>query len=562
LVSCGVLELLVGLLLLPSGRPFSEERLLLDRRLETLRRILPDGPVAPADLQHLRTLAEGAQLGRVEIEARPPVESGTRGEIAYDLTALGGYDDIDRFFGRVALSHRLIDVETLTLNSAPERLIQLTATLRLPFWPTAAPLPRPPESAGRRFSGVPRPTLETYRRDQSLALAKSEAIATWRRARRNPRLFLSELAAVVNGRAVVVGYASLGETFTVRGLAVGEDTVRGLESRFERGFFRISDFLMAKQAACHRFEVHGTSPVAGPDAELPMPLEDPFVQDPNPCRVDRDPPDRIAVRGPTPSARKPGTGPLTLRLRDVDFADVFQALGLVGGAGFLVDSDVVGRVSIDVTRMTLAETLDLLRRKAGVTIEESGRVRRVSRAGASPETSGRDPSDGDPVSFALKRADVRELLAVMTDIDPSLASLGPPGFLGRLSVWASGVPLSELRADVLDAVGLVETIEGDRRVLERATGSAQPPVPVAGSVTERRLQLRPEDLAVLEFEPAGVASNGTGWLAFAYSPTGQLHAYRRGDRLADAVVRSIESTDVVLETSEGPLRLALPPIDD
>jgi hypothetical protein len=561
LVSCGVLELLVGLLLLPSGRSFSEERLLLDRRLETLRRILPDGPVASADLQHLRALAEGAQLGRVEIEARPPVESGTRGEIAYDLRALGGYDDIDRFFGRVALSHRLIDVETLTLNSAPQRLIQLEATLHLPFWPTAAPLPRPPE-AGRRLSGVPRPVLEAYRRDQSLALAKSEAIATWRRARRNPRLFLSELAAVVSGRPVVVGYASLGETFTVRGLAVGEDTVRGLESRFERGFFRISDFLMAKQAACHRFEVHGTSPVAGPDAELPMPLEDPFGQDANPCRVDRDPPDRIEVRGPTPSAKRPGNGPLTLRLRAVDFADAFQVLALVAGAGFLVDSDVVGRVSLDVTRMTLGETLDVLRRKTGVTIQESGQVRRVSRADTSPETSGGDAAGGEPVSFALKRADVRELLAVMTDIDPSLASLGPPGFLGRLSVWATGVPLLELRADVLDAAGLVETIEGDRRVLERATGSAQPPVPVAGSVTERRLQLRPEDLAVLEFEPAGVASNGTGWLVFAYSPTGQLHAYRRGDRLADAVVRSIESTDVVLETSEGPLRLALPPIDD
>jgi hypothetical protein len=555
-----VLKLLLGVLLLaPSGRPFSEERLLLDRRLETLRRILPDGPVASADLHHLRSLAEGAQLGRVEIEARPPAETGTRGEGAYDLTALGGYDEIDRFFRQVALSHRLIDVESLTLSSAPERLIQLETTLRLPFWPTTAPLPRPPESTRRSFSGVPRPTLEAYRRDQSLALAKSEAIATWRRARRNSRLFLSELAAVVHERPVMIGYASLGESFTVRGLAVGEGTVRGLESRFERGFFRISEFLMAKQGACHRFEVHGTSPVVGPDAELPMPLDDPFVQDETPCRVDRDPASRIVVRGPTPSAKKPGNGPLTMRLRMVDFADVFQVLALISGSGFLVDSDVVGRVSLDVTRTTLEETLTLLRRKARVAIEDSGRVRRVSKVSTERPTSA--PAGGDPVSFTLKRADVRELLAVMTDIDPALASLGPPGFLGRLSVWASGVPLLELRAEVLDAVGLVERIEEDRRVLERATGSAQPPEPVAGSGADRRLQLRPEDLAVLEFEPAGVASNGSGWLAFAYSPTGQLHAYRVGDRLADAIVRSIESTDVVLETSEGPLRLALPPIN-
>jgi len=368
------------------------------------------------------------------------------------------------------------------------------------------------------------------------------------------------VAAVVRERPVVLGYASLDDVFTVRGLATGEGTIRNLESRFERGFFRVSEFLVAKQGACHRFEVHGTSPVAGPDAELPMPLDDPFVQDETPCRVDRDPASRILVRGPTPNAKKPGNGPLTLRLRAVDFADVFQVLGLISGSGFLVDSDVVGRVNLDVTRTTLEETLALLRRKARVAIEESGLVRRVSRESTDSRTT--EPAGGDPVSFTLKRADARELLAVMTDIDPALASLGPPGFLGRLSVWASGVPLLELRADVLDAVGLVERIDGDRRVLERVTGSAQPPEPVAGSVADRRLRLRPEDLAVLEFELAGVASNGSGWLAFAYSPTGQLHAYRTGDRLSDAIVRTIESTDVVLETSEGMLRLALPPIDN
>jgi hypothetical protein len=528
-----VLSLIVGLLLVvPAGRPFAEERLLLDRRLETLRRILPDGPVASADILHLRQLAEAAQLGRIEVVAGSSAQNGTSGEATYELTALGGYDEIARFFGQAALSHRLIDVESLTLASAPERVIQISSTLRLPFWPPGGRLPPPPESR-RRISGVPRPTLEAYYRDQSLALAKSQAIESWRRARRNPRLFLSELAAVVRERPVMLGYASIDEVFTVRGLAVGEGTVQGLESRFERGFFRISDFLMAKQGACHRFEVHGTSPVAGPDVELTVPFADPFAQDDTPCRVDRDPPSRVVVAGPTPTAKKPGNGPLTLRLRAVDFADVFQALGLVSGTGFIVDADVTGRVSLDVTRMTLGETLALLRRKAKIAIEGSGRVRRVSRVGAPPRTS--EPAGGDPVSFSLKRADVRELLAVMTDIDPALATLGPPGFLGRLSVWASGVPLL-------------------------ATGSAQPPVPVAGSATERRLRLRPEDLAVLEFEVAGVASNGAGWLVFAYSPTGQLHAYRPGDRLFDAIVRSIQSTDVVLETSEGPLRLALPPM--
>ncbi len=51
--------------------------------------------------------------------------------------------------------------------------------------------------SGGRPKGVPRPVLEPYRRDPARALAKSDAIASWRRARRNPRLFLSEMAAIV-----------------------------------------------------------------------------------------------------------------------------------------------------------------------------------------------------------------------------------------------------------------------------------------------------------------------------------------------------------------------------
>jgi hypothetical protein len=552
-----VLRLFLGTLLLAQAvRPFADERLLLDRRLETLRRILPDGPVTAADVVHIRDLAEDAQLGQVEVKARPPLESGTPGESSYELSALGSYGQVERFFRRVALSHRLIDVESVTLISTSEGVVRLQAVLRLPFWPRNAPLPPPPESPADRPAGVPRPTLYAYLRDSSLALGKSDVIDKWRRERRNPRLFLSELAAVVRDRPVVLGYASDAENFTVRGLAVGENTVRGLESRFESGFFRVSDFLMAKQGACHRFEVTGKSPVAGPDAELPVPVEDPFLPDPTPCRVDRDPPRSLVVRGKAPSARNPGNGPLTLRLRGVDFADLFEALSLVSGAGFVVDDDVVGRVSLDVTRATLEETLGLLRRETRVWISERGPVRRVSAtAHPAPESS---PTGGEPVSFSLKRAEVSDVLAVMTDIDPEMAVLGPPGFLGRLSVWASGVPLETLRAAVIGAAGLVERVEENRRVLERATGSADPPVPVARVSPERRLVIRPEELTVLEFDLAGVASSGNGWVAFAYSPTGRLYAYRQGDRLADAVVQSIESTDVVLETSEGPLRIALP----
>jgi len=549
--------LLAALLAVQPARPFAEERLLLDRRLETLRRILPDGPTASADVLVVRDLAEAARLARVEIQPRPPVESGARGEVVLDLTALGGYEAVDRFFQRLAVSHRLADVESLSLTATSENVIQLAAVVRFPYWPVRAPLPSPPESPKGRPAGVPRPTLDAFLRDQALAFAKSDAIAARRRARRSPRLFLSELAAVVRDRPVVLGYASLGEEFTLRGLAVGEGPVRAFESRLERGFLRVSEFLMAKQGACHRFEARGRSPVAGPDAELPVPMEDPFEQDATPCRVDRDAAKTILVKGRTPTAKDPGRGPLTLRLRDVDFADVFQALAALGAGGFVVHESVTGRVSLEVTRATLDETLAAIRKASGVEIADAGPVWVVSTTRVAPRKDA--PSGGPPAGFALKRVEVRDLLAGMADVDAGLATLGPPGFLGRVSVWTKDAPLVAVRSAVLDAVGLTERTEEDRRVVERRGGGGEAPVPVARAGPEPRLALRREELTVLEFQLAGVAAAGESFVAFAHAPTGQLYAYRPGDRLADGIVRAIETTDVLLETEEGPLRLPLPP---
>src|SRR5262245_14746871 len=537
-------------------RDFSEERMLLDRRLETLRRILPDGPSPLADVAHIRQLAEAAKVLRVEVTARAPVESGARGDVPVDVVGYGRFAEVDRFFRSGALSHGLLDVENVTLTATPEDVIKMTAVVHAPFRPLRAPLPAPPDTPRGRPTGVAKPIVETYYRDQAIALAKSETIAALRRARRNPRLFLSELAAITRDRPVVLNYAAAGDEFVVRGLGVGEGPMRALESRFEKGFFRVTEFRMARQAGCHRFEAKGRVPVAGSEAELPLPTEDPFEQDDAPCRVDRDPQRPVLVKAP--NSKTPGQGPLSLRLRDVDFADVFRVVHMLTGMGFLVDGDVTGRVSMDLNKVTLTEVLASLE-KSGVDIQDTGPLRRVSatRLPASRPA----PTGGTPTaSFTLKRTEVREILAVMTDMDPSFAALGPPGFLGRASLWAKDVPVTDLRASLLEASGLVERIEEGRRLISRTTGAEEVLQPVAGSASERRLVMGPQDLAVMEFELAGVASSGERWIAFAYSPTGALDAYKPGDSLADAVVKSVDSTDAVLETDEGPVRLTVPPL--
>jgi hypothetical protein len=524
-------------------RPFSDERILLDRRLETLRRILPDGPNPPGDAALIKDLADGVRLAGTEALARPPAENGARGQISVDLTTQGSYAEIERFFRQVALSYRLIDVEGLTLTALPGDAVRLTAVLALPYRPLRAPLPQPPDGTRARVTGVPKIQADAFVADQALAVAKAEAIAQLRRARRNPRVFLAELGSIVRDRPVVLTSASLGDEFSVRGLAVGEGPVRALETRFERGFFRLTQFLVARQGACLRFEAKGTSPVAGPEAELPLPTEDPFEEPATACTVDRD-----TLRGPViqaPTGKLPGKGPLTVRLRDVDLTDVFRVLHNITSQAFLVDASVAGRVNVELQRVTLDEALAAIAKAAELRISEAGLVRRVSLARSAPPTTKPKPAaqprpakkgvapepppgpapSAAPVSaatgsFEVKRAGVRELLAVMTDVDPAFASLGPQGFLGKVSLWTGDLPLSTLRAAMLEAAGLKERFEDGRRLLERTVGSAEELVPVAGDPPDARLLLQPQDLALLEFGVSGVATAGNGWTAFAYAPGG------------------------------------------
>src|SRR5262249_4882193 len=121
---------LLGLLLLaaPPLRPFAEERQILDRRLETLRRMLPDGPTPAADVALLGDCARAAGLN-LDIRARAPLESGQKGDVPVEVTGSGRFAEIDRFFRQVALSARLVDVESLALTAGPGDMIRLVSLL-------------------------------------------------------------------------------------------------------------------------------------------------------------------------------------------------------------------------------------------------------------------------------------------------------------------------------------------------------------------------------------------------------------------------------------------------
>jgi hypothetical protein len=538
----------------PQGS-FDQERSLLGRRLETLRRILPDGRHEARDVALVEALGASSGLPALQVSAQPVLAEEPR-HVVLHAEGNATYSDIDRFFSQIALSHRLIDVAQLELRSGSGDLIAFETQLRIPYHQPGTALLAAPGVTRDLLRGVPVAIAEAFRRDEALALVKSQAIASLRRGRRNPRLFLAEIAAVVRDRPVILTHATLNDEFLIRGLTVGEGSVRMLETRFESGFFRVAEFLMAVSGSCHRFEVRGTSPVVGPEAELPIPADDPFRKEDVPCQIDRDPGVARVFRAGKPNG---GQGPLSVRLRDVDLVDAFQVLHSLTGQGFVIDGDVRGRVSLELTNVTLEEAVRTLR-GAGLAISPPGLIRRVTRSGGDGSPGPHLEAAADPeqsrVTFSLKRAEVREVLAVMTEIDPEFASVGPQASLGRVSIWVEDAPLSLIRAAVVESAGLRERSE-EQRILERSSGASEALFPVVWNEPPRALVLRPQDLAVDEFELAGLASAGRGWTGFAYAVTGVLQVYRPGERLADAAVTAVESTDVVLESAGSPFRFFL-----
>jgi hypothetical protein len=602
--------LLLGFLLAVAAGPrsFAEERDLLDRRLLAVQRALPDGPHPAADMAQVRAVADTARLHVTSITARPPAEANGRGEFAVELVAFGRFTNVESFFRQAGLVPRIVDVVSLALAATPEDTIRMTAVLRLPFWPTQNRLPVPPEGTADRTHGVPRVTADQFARDQALLVAKTDALVDLRRTRRNPRLFLSELASAAEDRPVVLTEVSWGdELFVLRGLSVGEGPTRALERRLERGFFRVSEFLMARQGGCRRFEARGRCPIAGSEVLLAVAHDDPFRQDESPCRVDRDSGAAQTLRAAGAKV-KTAPGPITIRGHDLDAVDLLFVLHDLTGQSFIIDDDVRQRLTVELVGMTLEEALAALA-KVRIYVGPPSPLRRVSShplppsrptpppppvpaptpepTAAAPDEDGdglpdadadsgsapavvspvkaRRPADDTRLSLSVKRATVREILAALAQADPTARTVAPAGTLGRATIWARNIGLPSLRAIVLEAAGLLE-VQGDdgvravQRIDAAVAGAGEPLLPIDPAPPLRRLTLRPADLTPEDFDLAAIGGDSGAWRAFAYSPAGTLHPYRSGDALADGSVRAIDATSALLEGEDGPIWVRIPAV--
>ncbi len=549
------LLLVTALLQGTTGRPYAEERQLLDRHLAQLRRSLPDGPTPEADATLLGQIASEAGLRDIALGSPTITESGSLGQSRRVITATSTYPDADRFFRALQGSPRLIDVESLILR-AGEFGVAVEARVRLHHRPVrAAPLASLGTDRTRdRTRGASREEAARFARDEQIALDKTIALDDLRRRQTSARMFLAETGSAFRDAAAALTFGSLdGDTgrFTLRGVVAGMGAADSLERRLEGGFFRLREFSRLPQDGCYQFEAVGESFRAGPEAALPLPVDEPFRPTEPLCRRDRDP---QSAPGPSPTLRASGSalGGISLRAVDTDLADIAAMLESLTREPFVVAETVRGRVHVDFAGASLEDTLKAL----PVRVDQVGSVR-ILRAAQAPDLTLPGPDEPAPsgrFSLRAKRLRGEEVLSAIAEAEPSYAALGPQN-LSRLSLFVRDAAIDDVRRAVLAVLDLGETREEGTRLL-RIHGQQGETGPIAAS-TLGRVIFRARDLTVEEMALAGIGRSGDEFTAFAYSPLGEIVALRLGDVLADGAVASLDSSGVLIDTSEGPVRISL-----
>ncbi|MEO8500223.1 MAG: hypothetical protein ABI565_04860 [Vicinamibacteria bacterium] len=537
----------------PPGRPYREERQLLDRHLAQLARPLPDAPTPDVDAALLLQVATEAGLRHIEVGAPTITETGALGQSRRTLIATATYPDADRFFRALQASPRLIDVESLVLRTA-DFGVRIEARLRLHHRAAraAATASLDQGRARDRTRGATKEEAARFARDEQVALEKTIALDDLRRSQTSPRMFLAETGSAFRDAAAALTFGSLdGDTgrFTLRGVVAGMGAADALERRLEGGFFQVREFSRAQKDACYQFEVVGESFRAGPDAALPLPVDEPFRPTEPFCRQDRDGPGPV---GAIFRAAGSEPGGLSLRAVDSDLADVAAMIESLSKEPFVVAEDVRGRVNVDFAGASIDDAIKAL----PVRVDRVGAVR-LLRSSTGPATAVRDADDDAPTgrfSFRAKRSHGEDILAALAETEPAFVALGPSG-LSKASVFAREAAVNDVRRAVLAALRLTETREESSRVLrfhDRDGGVG----PIAASANARVI-FRARDLTVGEMTLAGIGRSGDDYVAFVYAPLGEIVAVRLGDTLADGVIAALDGSGGVVDTAEGPVRISL-----
>lgn len=522
-------------------RKLQNELRQVELRLDEMRRRLPPTFDPDAEETFIRQAASAARVA-VDVKVAGggetvPYEDGRQSPIRLHRVEISGRDAIDNleFFLELLQKRtwRLGDLDTLRIDREGGGAVRFTAQLVLPSFA----IEDVPDVGGDLLASLRR---RLAREQANLKLLES-LIARSESGRLATALAL--LRSIPDDAAIHVDQVRVGGQMSLQGAIVGAAARAGFVAALQEGGFGASRIEIASDGACRPFTV-GAQPGPKRPSVISRKAKD---FDPGLAALCKVAAPRslgdVAVRGK-------GRGSLNLRLRDVDVAGAFFVLHDLMGENFIIDSDVSGRINLDIENASLEETLASMR-AAGLVVS-AGPLHRVSLAGGSRTPAPENNYTGETVSFSLQSADVRDVLCLFTQIT-SLGIAAPAGLRERSAIFVKDLPWDRVMKELIWSVGLTYSIDNNRvfvgaerpgtNVCEKVAPASDPPL------TSLRLPL--SLLAASDLELVGRARTGESWKAYAYAPWRIMHSLETGQKLFDSRVRSIGPAGVTFEAESG-----------
>lgn len=464
--------------------------------------------------------------------------------IRFEISGRDPYEKVHDFLIRLARRYRLIDLERLHLKADAVDTVSFTGRLALPCYKQAEEEESNWTGIEDAIAKIVEHRRETYQKlteltERSNTGRFSMALATFERESRTRPVALTEARLI-------------GEEIVLEGLLYGAAAQAGLEPALGKVGFRDIQVKLLPADACQRFSIAAHLERREQELEIVIgngpfgPFDDQaaaFCKTPPPAG-------RVAFQG---KALSPDA--LTLHLRDVDLIDVFSVLHDLTSQNFLTDSEVRGRVSVDVEGATLEETLGAM--SSFVTVG-SGPLRRVSRAGSQPVAMTRSSYVGEPFDVSIDDTPLTQFLCVLEQVSERQV-LAPPDLKGTVRLFANDLPWDQVLDGLLSTAGLTFVLEDKRLLVGPGPEAALKgrsdlvnacEIPIFHEPSSRLASAYAslEELGASDLSLAGLARKGDTWKAYAHSPSRRFLRLKEGSKLLDGSITSIGPEGVRITT--------------
>jgi hypothetical protein len=241
-----------------------------------------------------------------------------------------------------------------------------------------------------------------------------------------------------------------------------------------------------------------------------------------------------------------------LRLRGADVVDAVRVLHELTPESFVVDSDLNGRLSLDVDGQASVEQVFGALRSAGVVVGP-GPLHRVSRAPAPARSAAPRTYTGEPVTLSFVDADLLDVLRILGEVG-GLELRVAPEVKGRVTVFARETPWDLALDGIVASAGMAAAIEKGQlsvglgpggRKSGAGDGAVPPGRPNWRTFTSLE-SLGPDDLAL-----SGRSVVNGEWTAYAYGPGRRFWSLTKDAKLFGGRVAAVGPSGVEFERDGG-----------